>query len=84
MLHLELSTQPRFETGGMLLSPILFIQLYKTRRLRREYSTCIGDIMSVGRRRNQGKLRIVHIALYQIGQMLLSPIISFKRIKLGD
>ena len=35
----------------------------KARRLRREYITCIGSIMSVDRRRIRGIIIIVHIAL---------------------
>ena len=56
----------------------------KARRLRRECSSYVASIMSVGRRIIQGTLRIVHIVSYQIGQMLLSPILSLKCIKLGD
>ena len=36
-------------------------QVDKARRLRREYSTCIGSLMSVGRRRIRLTRRIVHI-----------------------
>ena len=41
-----------------------FVQLDKARRLRREYSTCIGSIISVGRRIIIGTLRIVHIVSF--------------------
>ena len=36
----------------------------KARRLRREYSTCIGSIMSVDRRRIRGTVIIVHIVVF--------------------
>ena len=36
----------------------------KARRLRQEYSTCIGSIMSVGRRRIRGTVIIVHIVVF--------------------
>ena len=39
-------------------------QVDKARRLRREYSTCIGSIMSVGRRIIRGTIIIVHIVLF--------------------
>ena len=52
--------------------------MYKARRLSREYRTCIGGILSVGRRRIRGTRIIVHIASYKIGKILLSPILSFK------
>ena len=39
--------------------------MYKTRRLRREYSTCIGSIISVGRRIIHATPRIVHIASFR-------------------
>ena len=39
-------------------------QVDKARRLRREYSTCIGGIMSVGRRIIRGTRIIVQIASF--------------------
>ena len=39
-------------------------QVDKARSLRREYSTCIGSIISVGGRRICGTCRIVHIVLF--------------------
>ena len=39
-------------------------QVDNARRLRLEYSTCSGDIMSGGRRRIRGTRRIVHIVSF--------------------
>ena len=39
-------------------------QVDKAKRLRREYSTCIGRVMFVGRRRIRGTRSIVHIVSF--------------------